>query len=41
MDKGRHPNVVRAWLAGKTQNQVLKNRSLKTTPRKSQLHNKT
>jgi len=41
MDKGRHPNVIRAWLAGKAQNQVVKNRNLRKTPRKSQPHNKT
>ena len=41
MDKGRHPNVTRAWLAGKTQNRVFKDRNLKTAPRKPPPHNKT
>jgi hypothetical protein len=40
MDKGRHPNVIRTWLAGKIQNQV---RRGNLTPRhcKFQPHNKT
>jgi hypothetical protein len=41
MDKERHPNVIRTWLAGKIQNQVLRDRTLTTTHRKSQPHNKT
>jgi hypothetical protein len=41
MDKGRHPNVIRAWLAGKAQTRVVKDRNLKAAPRKSQPHNKT
>jgi hypothetical protein len=41
MDKGRHPNVIRTWLAGKIQNQVLRDRNnLTTTHRKFQPHNK-
>jgi len=41
MDRQRHPNVIRAWLAGKAQNQVVRLRNLRKIPRKSQPHNKT
>ncbi len=41
MDKSRHPNVIRTWLVGKIQKQVLRARSLVSAPRKLQPHNKT
>jgi hypothetical protein len=41
MDKGRHPNVIRTSLAGKIQNQVLRDRTVTTTHRKFEPHNKT
>jgi hypothetical protein len=41
MKKGRHPNVIRAWLAGKIQKQARWALSLMAVPRKLQPHNKT
>jgi hypothetical protein len=41
MEKVRHPNVIRAWLARKIQTQWFKDRNLTTTHRKLQPHNKT
>lgn len=41
MRKRRHPNVIRAWLAGKIQKQVWRARNLMGVPRKLQPHNKT
>jgi len=37
MDKGRHPKVVRTWLAGKIRKPV----AAKSQPRKPEPHNKT
>jgi len=41
MDKGRHPKVIRTWLAGKIRKHASKARNRTTIPRKRQLHNKT
>jgi hypothetical protein len=41
MEKGRHPNVIRTWLAGKIQKQVLRAHNPTALPRKAQQHNKT
>ena len=41
MNKGRHPNVVRAWLISRIQKQVRRARKLMAAPRKWQPHNKT
>ena len=41
MGKGRHPNVIRDWLASKIQKQVWRARNLMAVSRKLQPHNKT
>jgi hypothetical protein len=41
MRKRLHPNVIRAWQAGKIQKQVWRARNLMGVPRKLQPHNKT
>ena len=41
MKRGRHPNVIRAWPAGKIQKQVVRALGLIAVSRKLQPHNKT
>jgi hypothetical protein len=41
MKQRRHPNGMRAWLAGKIQKQVCRAPSLMRVTRKLQPHNKT
>ncbi|MGC9946143.1 MAG: hypothetical protein ABSF64_07210 [Bryobacteraceae bacterium] len=41
MDKGRHPKVVRTWMAGKTRKPPLQAKAARVSPHKPEAHNKT
>jgi len=41
MDKGRHPNVVRTWTAGKIRKPSRPPKASPAAPHKPEAHNKT
>jgi len=41
MDKGRHPKVVRTWMAGKIRKPPLNPKAVAAAPHKPERHNKT
>lgn len=41
MDKGRHPKVIRTWMAGKSRKPLLPAKAAPAQPHKPEQHNKT
>ena len=41
MDKGRHPKVIRTWMADKIRKATSTEKRIETVPHKPEPHNKT